>query len=79
MMMGWGWSGGGKGKGQLLGPSRPLGSVAGDPDQHRAPGLAPLPLLRAGAGGFRPGAEAARVLGSQAVAAALKYIPRHGL
>jgi hypothetical protein len=46
----------------------PLGLVAGGRPQP-APGLAPLSLLRTG--GSRPGgSEAARVLGSQAVAAA---------
>jgi hypothetical protein len=38
--LGWVWSGGSN----LA--AGPLGSVAGDPDRHRAPGLAPLPLLR---------------------------------
>jgi hypothetical protein len=45
-----------------------LGSVAGDPAPRRAPGLAHLVLLRAG--DCRPGAEAARVLGSWALATA---------
>jgi hypothetical protein len=61
------WSGGGN-----LAPG-PLGSVAGDPP---APGLAPLPLLRTG--GCRPGAEAARVPGSKAVAAAPSTSPGMG-
>jgi hypothetical protein len=61
---GWVWSGG-----PNLAPG-PLGSVAGP---RPVPGLAPLPLLRTGA--WRPGAEAARVLGSQAVAAAPSTCP----
>jgi hypothetical protein len=56
---------------------RPLGSVA--VDRHRGSGLAPLPLLRTG--GCRPGAGAARVLGSYRplpVAAALSTCPGPG-
>jgi hypothetical protein len=62
-VMGWVWSGGSN-----LAPG-PLGPVVGDPDRHRAPGLAPRPLLRTSS--WRPGDEAARVLGSWASAAAL--------
>jgi hypothetical protein len=69
--LGWVCSGGSN-----LAP-RPLGSVA--VDRHRGSGLAPLPLLRTG--GCRPGAGAARVLGSYRplpVAAALSTCPGPG-
>jgi hypothetical protein len=53
--MGWGCSGG-----PNLAPGPP-GLVAGDTDRLRG-WIRPLPTLRTG--GCRPGAEAARVLGS---------------
>jgi hypothetical protein len=56
----WVWSGG---RGVQLGRwVRWPVAGDGDPDRHRGWLLTPLPLLRAG--GCRPGAEAARVLGS---------------
>jgi hypothetical protein len=64
--VGWAWPGGGN-----LAPG-PLGSVAGDPDRHRGWILCPS-LLRTC--GCRPGAEAARVPGSQACAAAPSTSP----
>jgi hypothetical protein len=69
------WVQGGGARGGPGGPTWPLGRWGRGPASRPprpAPGLAPLPLLRTG--GCRPGAEAARVLGSWAcVAAPSKY------
>jgi hypothetical protein len=54
----------------------PLGSVAGDPDRYRRGWLLYSPSSVP-----RPGAEAARVLGSWALGLShsSKYMPRHAL